>query len=167
VKSIFSYSVPLTETIAPAKRVMSLQDPASKMSKSSANPKSRILITDEPGDINRKVKAALTDMVDGISFDPIARPGVSNLLQLWAHFDRKQRSPQELATSHANLSFRDFKSKVADAIIEGVDGIRKRYYEVLNQDNGQYLDMVASKGAEKARANAEETMVLVREAVGF
>ncbi|RQM06458.1 hypothetical protein DH86_00002299, partial [Scytalidium sp. 3C] len=82
--------------MAPAKRVMSLQDPQQKMSKSHADVRSRILITDTPEDIHRKIMAALTDSTNSVSYEPETRPGVANLLHLLSYFDGDQRTPAVL-----------------------------------------------------------------------
>lgn len=136
------------------------------MSKSHQDPRSRILITDSPEEIRLKIMAALTDSVNAVSFDPKNRPGVSNLLQLLSHFDG-QRSPEELGKVHANMNLRDFKMLVADTISTALAGIRDRYWEVMSEGGGRSLDQLEKAGAEKARASADATMSLVREAVGL
>lgn len=146
---------------------MSLLDPHSKMSKSNPNPKSRILVTDEPEDIGKKIMAAVTDSFSGVSYDPIDRPGVSNLLLLLSHFDVAGRTPLELAGTLDGIGLRDFKIKVADSVITNLSRIRTKFHEVLAEDDGKYLDSIADRGARRARANAEETMTLVRNSVGF
>ncbi|KFY39403.1 hypothetical protein V494_04005 [Pseudogymnoascus sp. VKM F-4513 (FW-928)] len=153
--------------LSPAKRVMSLQEPNLKMSKSHANPLSRILVTDSPQEIKKKIMAARTDSINSVSFDPVGRPGVSNLLHLLSILDKQSRSPEELGLLHAGLNLKNFKTLVADTVSESLDGIGARYDEVMSRDGGKYLDHVEKKGAEKARESAEETMALVREAIGF
>ncbi len=111
--------------------------------------------------------AALTDPVNSVSYDPISRPGVSNLLQLLSYFNDNQKSPEELGEIYANLCLREFKALVSQTIAGALDGIRARYAEVMAEDDGRYLDYVEAKGAEKARASAEATMAIVRHAVGF
>ncbi len=101
-----------------------------------------------------------------MSYDPINRPGVSNLLTLLSHFDAEGRSPENLGEVHASLGLKAFKSLVADAIADGLEPVRRRYGEVVKEGKG-YLDEVERRGAKVARENAEETMVLVREAVGL
>ena len=137
------------------------------MSKSHPNPLSRILVTDSSEEITAKIMAARTDSINSVSFDPVGRPSVSNLLQLLSLFDEQSRSAEELGTLHAGLGLRDFKLLVSQSIAEALDGIGARYKEVMNRDNGKYLDHVEKKGAEQARESAEETMALVREAIGF
>lgn len=146
---------------------MSLQEPHLKMSKSHQDPRSRILITDSPEEITQKIMAARTDSINSVSFDPIVRPGVSNLLSLLSLFDEQSRSAAELGEIHSTLNLRDFKTLVSDKISGALAGIGSRYEEVMKQDDGRYLDHVEGKGAERARQSAEETMVLVREAIGF
>ncbi|KFZ06979.1 hypothetical protein V501_06883 [Pseudogymnoascus sp. VKM F-4519 (FW-2642)] len=146
--------------LSPAKRVMSLQEPHLKMSKSHANPLSRILVTDSPQEIKKKVMAARTDSINSVSFDPVERPGVSNLLHLLSILDKQSRSPEELGTLHAGLNLKNFKTLVAETVAESLDGIGARYNEVMSRDDGKYLDHVEKKGAEKARESAEETMAL-------
>lgn len=156
------------ETIlSPARRVMSLQQPTQKMSKSHADPRSRIVLTDTPKEIRKKVMSALTDSTNSVSYDPEARPGVSNLLEMISIFDEAGRSPQEIAQELGGANLRALKEKAADAINGGLSNIRERYLEMLAKDDGKYIDHVAEQGARKARANAEETMEGVRAAVGL
>lgn len=157
------------ETIlSPAKRVMSLRNPLVKMSKSDPDRKSRVLITDAPDSIRATIKGALTDSCyDRIFYDRRERPGIANLLEIWSHFDEKGRSPETLALEYQRLIIPHFKERVSDAIIDGLAGIREKYTRVMAADEGRYVDYVASKGAERARQSAEQTMELVREVVGL
>lgn len=152
---------------APAKRVMSLMDPAQKMSKSAVNPKSRILITDTPEQITKKIMGAKTDDINSPSWDPVGRPGVSNLLSLLSHFDPEGRTAAELGSVHSNLDIRGFKTVVADTVANAIGHIGVRYQGILKQDDGKYIDHVEREGGVKAEDNAKETMALVKEAIGF
>ncbi|KAF4632593.1 hypothetical protein G7Y89_g5530 [Cudoniella acicularis] len=151
--------------LSPAKRVMSLQEPHLKMSKSHSDPRSRIIITDTPEAIQKKIMSALTDSTNSVSYDPENRPGVSNLLQLLSHFDVAGRSAQDLGAVYGNLGLGQFKKVVAETISNSLEEIRNRYERVLSEDGGKYLDHVQKEGARKARESADETMALVREAV--
>lgn len=145
---------------------MALNDPSSKMSKSSKSERSRILITDTPDQIRFKIGSALTDSLPGITYDTVTRPGISNLLDILSIFDTQGRSPELLARHFSDLSPRQFKETVTDAVVTGLKGIRERYIALLDsRDN--YLDVVAKEGSRKAQKNSEETMCLVREAVGL
>lgn len=157
----------LIELLATAKRVMSLQEPHLKMSKSHQDSRSRIMLTDNPDEITRKIMAALTDSVNSVSYDPVLRPGVSNLLQLLSYFSEDQKSPEELGEIYAGLGLGEFKALVSRTVAGALESIRARYTEVIAEDDGRYLDFVEAKGAERARVNAEMTMTIVRNAIGF
>lgn len=148
---------------------MSLQNPTQKMSKSHPSPLSRILLTDPPTTINKKISSALTDPTNSVSYSPSERPGVANLLTLWSSFDTQvpKRSPAQIAEecSAKNFGLKELKRETADAVNTGLEGIRKGYERVLGEEG--YVEEVARKGGIKARENAEETMVRVREAIGF
>ena len=152
---------------APAKRVMSLKEPRLKMSKSHADARSRILVTDAPDEIRQKIRLSLTDSIAGVSYDPAARPGVSNLIEILAHFERSGKSCEALAREHRSLSMRAFKERVADCIAGHLAGLRAEFGRVMALDGGRYIDSVAEHGARKARASAEATMDMVRKQVGL
>ncbi|PLN79209.1 tryptophanyl-tRNA synthetase [Aspergillus taichungensis] len=156
---------PLPEAlISPAKRVMSLKDPYLKMSKSHTDDRSRILLTDSPEDIHKKIKVALTDSEVGIAYDPIRRPGVSNLLEILGHFE--ERPCDELASEFRSASLRSLKQHLAARISKDLEPMREKYFSIMADKTG-YLESVAEQGARDARCNAELTMKHVREAVGF
>lgn len=152
---------------APAKRIMSLQNPSQKMSKSDADARSRILLTDSPAEIRAKVMAARTDSTNAVSYHRGARPGVSNLLDLWACFDSRGRAPEALAEELRGASLGDLKVAVADVLVEEIPGIGERYRAFLGRDGGRYLDEVEERGAGAARRSAEGTMEVLRRAVGL
>lgn len=124
-------------------------------------------MTDNPDEITRKVMSALTDSVNSVSYNPVSRPGVSNLLQLLSYFSDNAKSPEEFGKIYAGLGLSEFKALVSQTIAGALEGIRARYAEVMAEDGGRYLDYVEAKGAERARASAETTMAIVRDAVGF
>ena len=148
---------------------MSLQTPTQKMSKSHKSQWSRILITDTPEEINKKIMSAVTDSDNSVSYDPVARPGVSNLLRLLSCFDDDGRTPAQLALdlSSRNAGLGMLKKRVSESIIAAMGGIRERYLRFLTEDEGAFIDHVAAEGARKARQRADETMTIVREAVGL
>ncbi|KAJ6024513.1 hypothetical protein N7540_005310 [Penicillium herquei] len=150
--------------ISPAKRVMSLKEPTSKMSKSHADERSRIILTDSPEQIHKKVKVALTDSEPTITYDPVRRPGVSNLIELLSHVEGG--TCEEIATEYQSASLRTLKEHVADRIANHLSGIRERYTEIMDDRTG-LLDSVAQQGAEAAQANARRTMTKVRKAMGL
>lgn len=163
--------VPPETIVSPARRVMSLTDPTKKMSKSDANAASRVLITDAPGDIKKKIMRAVTDSESGfVSYDPAARPGVSNLLEILAILGKgERRTPEEVAGDFAASQhpLKVLKERTAQAVIAELRDVRERYMELLGSSDGKELDEIEAAGAEKARASADATMKLVKDAVGF
>jgi len=157
--------VPPETLISPAKRIMSLSDPSIKMSKSHPNPDSRILITDSPKIIEMKIGKAVTDSIHTVSYDPTNRPGVASLLELLSHFDDEGRSPEILGEKYDGMHLGSFKGMVAATIAERLEGVREEYERIMGEEG--YVEDVEEKGARVARENAEETMILVREAVGL
>ncbi|KAL7918503.1 hypothetical protein ACQKWADRAFT_323719 [Trichoderma austrokoningii] len=160
-----NHLVPPSTIISPAQRIMSLTEPTSKMSKSHKAQRSRILLTDTPEEIRSKIGSALTDSTPGVSYDPATRPGFSNLLEIYSVFDAQGRSPAQLAEVYANSSPKVFKEAVSDALIAGLHGIRDRYLHL--SANESHLEMIEKEGARKAQQSAQETMDIVKSAVGL
>jgi len=143
---------------------MSLKEPTSKMSKSHSDERSRIILTDSPSTIQKKVKVALTDSEPTITYDPVRRPGVSNLIEILSHFEGV--SCESIASEYHTASLRVLKEHVASRIAHHLQEIRERYISIMEDQSG-YLDSVAREGAEAAQANASVTMRRVREAMGL
>jgi tryptophanyl-tRNA synthetase len=162
---------PVPETIlSPAKRVMSLRDPTKKMSKSDANPASRILITDTQEEIRKKVKGAVTDSIEGVSYDRSTRPGVSNLIDLMYYMDETiSSSPEALAAELKTTSMRVLKEKVADVVEERVRPIRESYnIAMARPDTGKdSLREVQELGADKAASIASDKINEVKRRMGL
>ncbi|CAK7269300.1 Tryptophan--tRNA ligase, mitochondrial [Sporothrix epigloea] len=172
--------VPPTTLLSPARRIMSLQQPTQKMSKSHADERSRILLTDDDKTVRSKIMAALTDSTNAVTYDLKTRPGVSNLLELLAlvEGDNLYRAvtssnasievaAQALATEMEGKTLGVLKKRVAEAVIGRLAGVRDRFADVLELDGGAYLDRVADHGAKQARNNTAETMDAVRTAIGL
>jgi tryptophanyl-tRNA synthetase len=145
---------------------MSLKEPQLKMSKSHADPKSRILITDTKEDIHTKIKEALTDSEPGITYDPKTRPGVSNLLEILKHTTQSPSSCEELAHDLSGLTMRQLKEHVSQAVVKCLSGIRESYLELMLPTN-KTIAMARGAGRLKAAARAGRTMKTVREHVGL
>lgn len=143
-------------------RVMSLQDPTSKMSKSDPNPNGYISMLDDPDTIQRKFKRAVTDCEGRIEADP-ERPGVYNLLTIYSSCSGK--SMEEVLKELDGEGYGTLKTRTADAVIETLNPIRCEFERLLN--NKDYLYETAKKGAEKARAKAQKTLRKVYHKVGF
>lgn len=143
---------------------MSLKEPTFKMSKSHINERSRILLTDSTEDIHKKIKSALTDSEPKIGYDPMRRPGVSNLIEILSHFE--ERPCDELAAELECVSIQALKERVAAMISRDLQGIRDRYYTLMEDKTG-LLESVAEAGAQAARENTDLTMRQVKRVMGL
>jgi tryptophanyl-tRNA synthetase len=144
-----------------AARVMDLQEPTNKMSKSVSSPLGTIGILDAPKDIERKVRRAVTDTHSDVSYDPLKRPGVSNLLELLAAAEGGD--PAELGSRYSTYS--TLKSDVSEALVELLRPVRERHRE-LSADLS-HVEKVLADGAVKARAVASPTLERAVRAIGL
>ncbi|KAB8349539.1 hypothetical protein FH972_023565 [Carpinus fangiana] len=158
--------------VSPAKRVMSLAEPEKKMSKSHALLRSRILITDSAEEIGKKIRAAVTDSEDTVTYNPAQRPGVSNLLDIISYMENGGHGPQDVASDFQNMQvtgsrLRVLKELAATVVTQHLHPIRQNYERLLGERNGKDVDDIAHQGQEKASKKAEKTMREVREAIGI
>lgn len=144
-------------------KIMSLQEPTKKMSKSDDNVNNFVLITEEPDKIMKKFKKAVTDSDGEIHYDEENKPGVSNLINIYGAL--KGLSTEEVEKAFAGLRYGDFKMAVGEACVETLNPIRARYEELM-ADKG-YLDGIFKQNALRAGAYAEKTLTDVYEKVGF
>ncbi len=145
-------------------RIMDLQDPTAKMSKSAESDQGMIGLFDEPTVIGRKIRRAVTDTdggADAVRFDPDAKPGVSNLLQILA--GATGREPADVARDYGRYG--DLKAATAEAVTELLRPIQARYRE-LGADPAT-VDKVLRAGAERAQPVAAATLARAKEAVGL
>lgn len=152
--------------LSPAKRIMSLIDPTKKMSKSHTDKRSRILVTDSPETIRKKISAARTDSIEGaITYDLENRPGVSNLINILKYTTRSPLSQQELLAEVGDVSLGTFKNLVADAIIREFEGVREKFD--MWMDDEKEIKTKMNLGNARARRRAIHGIVRVRKAVGL
>lgn len=146
-------------------RIMSLQDPLKKMSKSDDNPKSYIKLLDDPKQIAKKLKSAVTDSDEQarIYFDNAEKPGVSNLLTLLSVATK--RSVADLVPEYEDKMYGHLKKDTADAVVAMIEPIQARYRE-LRADETE-LQRIMRIGADKASERAAPTLAKAYEAVGF
>lgn len=153
---------------APAPRIMSLRDPLHKMSKSHNDPRSRILITDSEEEIYRKVNGSLTDSVGDISYDPVNRPGVANLIQILGYFDGNGEDLSVFASKLEGVSLKDVKQTLARRLNGALEPIRDRFRELMESKAGtNLLESVAEGGREAALKNATQTVDKVYRTMGL
>ncbi len=145
-------------------RIMALNDPSAKMSKSDPTRGHAIRIVDEPDEIRWALKRAVTDAVGqiGYSGDP-ARAGVNNLLQIYELFTGQSRAAIE--AHFAGKGYGALKNEVAEAAIEGLRPIRERFHRLI--EDPAELDRILAIGAEQAAAVAEPKILQVKERMGF
>ena len=143
-------------------RVMDLQVPTAKMSKSSASPAGRIEIIDPPEVIRRKVRSAVTDSGREVLARP-DKPAISNLLEMFSVATGK--AVGELEQAYAGRGYGDFKADLADALIAFLAPVRERYQE-LRGDPAR-LTAILEQGAAKAQAIARENLALAKDRMGF
>jgi tryptophanyl-tRNA synthetase len=142
-------------------RVMDLQEPTRKMSKSVSSPLGTVLVLDPPEEIDRKVRKAVTDTETEVRYDPATKPGVSNLLELLAA--ATGGDPADLAGRYVNYG--QLKADVSEAIVELLRPVRDRHAQ-LTADPG-YAEAVLAEGAAKAHAVAGPTLDRAMRAAGL
>lgn len=145
-----------------AARVMSLQDPTRKMSKSDPNPKGSVYLTDSPEVIMKKFKSAVTDSEMSVRFAE-GKDGINNLMTIYSAVTGE--SLAQIESDFAGKGYGDFKKAVGEAVVAELEPIQKRYNELLNDK--QYLEECRKNGAEKASRIASRTLGKVMKKVGF
>jgi tryptophanyl-tRNA synthetase len=150
-----TFVVPEPLILETGARVMALDDPAQKMSKSSPVPASYIALLDDPETIRRKVRRAKTDSGTEIIASP-EKPAITNLLEIYAVMAGK--SVPEVEEMYRGKGYGDFKGDLAEVIVEALSPIRERALELLEGDPRE-LDGLLEMGAEKARKLASSTLL--------
>ena len=144
-------------------KIMSLQEPSKKMSKSDTNTSNFVLLTEAPEAIIKKFKKAVTDSEAEVRYDEENKLGVSNLINIYGAVTEK--SVQEVEKEFEGARYGDFKMAVGQAVIDVLTPIREKYEQLMNDK--PYLDSVLKGGREKASAIAGKTLADVYEKVGF
>ena len=142
-------------------RIMDLQNPDRKMSKSQDSPQGTVLVLDPPDSIDRKFRRAVTDSEAKVRYDPVAKPGVSNLLTILAA--ATGGDPDTLADNYTQYG--PLKADAAEAVIELVRPLQANYADLAAQPGE--AERILRQGADKARVTARATMARVREHLGL
>ncbi|AGT31135.2 tryptophanyl-tRNA synthetase [Geobacillus genomosp. 3] len=143
-------------------RIMSLADPTKKMSKSDPNPKAFITLLDDAKTIEKKIKSAVTDSEGTIRYDKEAKPGISNLLNIYSILSGQPID--ELERQYEGKGYGVFKADLAHVVIQALEPIQERYYHWLESEE---LDRVLDDGAEKANRIASEMVRKMEQAMGL
>lgn len=144
-------------------RIMALDNPEKKMSKSAESPNNNILILESPEEIRRKIKIAVTDSGAEIRFEAKSKPAISNLLTLYHSFSGKNL--KEIEKMYEGKGYADFKKDLAEVLVSGLEPIRKRFQE-LESDKAEVMKIL-KHGAEKAEAIANKTLIEAKVKMGF
>ena len=144
-------------------KVMSLQDPTKKMSKSDENVNAFVSMDDSPEDVVRKFKRAVTDSDNKIIFDEENKPGISNLLTIYSAFSGE--SIAEAEKRFEGKGYGDFKLAVGETVAEALAPVRAKY-ESYMADRAE-LERIMKAGAEKAARIASRTLQKVKKKIGF
>ena len=143
-------------------RIMSLDDPTNKMSKSAENEMSRISLLDDEKKIKKAIMRATTDSDGTIKFDPENKPGISNLLTIYGALS--ETPIEELEKKYDGAGYGDFKKDLVVVVTEALEPIRNRFNEIRYSDD---LKDILKDGAERATAIAEPVLDRVKKKFGL
>lgn len=136
-------------------KIKSLSNPTAKMSKSDRRPNSCLYLLDEPEEIRRKIMRAVTDDLPGVSYDEVARPGVSSLISLYSQITGMHVHKIEEKYSDGK-SLAEFKNDIAEALISNFGTIRESYHGLIKRT--EFVDQILSDNAKIARDLAAEKL---------
>ena len=142
-------------------RVMDLQEPTRKMSKSADSPQGTVLVLEDLATVAKKIRRAVTDTDNEVRYDPAAKPGVSNLLSILGACTG--RSPEDLAADYTQYG--PLKTDTAEAVVETLKPVQARYAELAADPAGTAA--ILAQGAAKARAVAAPTLARAQAAIGL
>lgn len=157
-----TFVVPDGRFLKSGARIMALDDPTKKMSKSAENIHSRISLLDEPNKIKKSIMRATTDSEGSIRFDPENKPGVSNLLTIYSVFSGMEMV--DIEKKYEGCGYGDFKKDLVELTTQSLAPIKERFNEIRESDE---LIKVLKDGAERAGAIAEKTMKRVKDNFGL
>ena len=155
------FTIPVGVQPPAAARVMDLQEPTRKMSKSLSSPLGSIFLLDDPATIEKKIKKAVTDTDGEVRYDWETKPGLSNLLEIFACITGE--APADVAARYSRYG--DLKADLAAAVINELDPVRLRYDEL--RADPTLLESIAARGAAKASEVAGERYALAAAAMGL
>ena len=159
------FKIPEGLLVKSGAKIMSLQEPTKKMSKSDPNPKSFISMMDDFNVITKKIKSAVTDSEGIIEYRPDdeGKAGINNLLSIMAVMTDK--TPETVAKDFCGQGYGVFKTAVADAVVEAIRPIREEYDRIIKDK--AYLQSIYKNGAESSYRLAQRTLKKVYKKVGF
>ena len=144
-------------------KIMALDEPTKKMSKSAENPYNYLALTDEPSLIKDKIKRAVTDSGKDIVYDPKNKKGISNLLTIYSLLSEK--SIKQLEKEYQDKGYAEFKKDLSGVVINFLSPFQKEFKKL--QKNQAYVKKILKEGSQRARVIAQATMEEVRKKVGL
>ncbi len=153
---------PLISKVEEGARIMALDDPTQKMSKSNPNEHSKITLLDSPSKIKKSIMKATTDSEGIIRYDRDSKPGVSNLLTIYSQFSGKSIS--ELELQYANEGYGTLKKDLVEIVLAEIARVQNTYNKVI--ESGEIYDILKA-GRERATEISSEVLERVKEKVGF
>lgn len=162
-REIFKVPEPFIAPATAGGRIMSLQDPSSKMSKSDSNKNNFIALLDDPKTIVKKCKKAVTDSGDVIEYDLENKPGVSNLLTIYSVISGQ--TIEQVVKQFEGKMYGHLKVELGELIVDYLTPIQQRFHQIRDDEN--YLNAVLKTGADNARAQAQQTLRDVQQTIGF
>ncbi len=157
-----TFVVPQYKGMEVGARIMSLDDPSAKMSKSNPNDFSRISLLDAPGKVKKSIMRATTDSETVIRFDPVEKPGISNLLTIYSAFSGK--TIPELEHQYEGCGYGALKKDLVEVVNDTLQPIQERFQEIRPSEE---LIKILKQGRDQAQAIAQQTMREVKERLGF
>ncbi|UQB42959.1 tryptophan--tRNA ligase [Thiomicrospira microaerophila] len=162
-RDIFKVPEPFIAPATSGGRIMSLQDPTSKMSKSDDNKNNFIALLDDPKTILKKCKKAVTDSGDVIEYDLENKPGVSNLLTIYSVISGQ--TIEQVVKHFEGKMYGHLKVELGELIVEYLTPIQQRFYQIREDETA--LKAILKQGADNARAQAQKTLRDVQQTIGF
>jgi tryptophanyl-tRNA synthetase len=156
------FTIPEAQIREVGARIMALDEPTNKMSKSDPNPNSRINLLDDPKTIKQKIARATTDSQRLVTFDP-DRPGITNLLTIYQLLTGQ--SQQEIEAEFAGKGYGDFKAALTERLVATLAPIQQRYKELINDMST--LEAILKQGADEVRPMGAATLQHIKDVVGL
>ena len=153
---------PIKAYLAPGARIMSLQDPKKKMSKTGNE---GIALSDEPDVIRTKIKKAITDSGKEVLYDEQKKPGIANLMTIYALLDPNIKNLKQIEKTIEGKSYAEFKSDLAEVVVNFLKPFQARYAEL--KKNPDHVLSTLTKSEEKAKVLASSTLKEVKERMGL
>jgi len=158
-----TFVVPGPYIVKDVAKIADLQDPSIKMSKSASAPQGIVDVLEDPASIRKKIARAVTDTGSEIRMDEESKPGVTNLLRIYAALSGTPAA--DLEQRYTGVGYGAFKKDLAEVVVDALTPIRERAEKFLADE--AELDRLLAEGAARARVVASQTMALVRDRVGF